>query len=1399
MIYEILPLLISSLILNNCETQSNFLRKKSMKVRLRFNILMIQNNELEYLTKNKNGQKVYFDILTDFIDLVVNQNIESILDIEKISETFNNEINFIIKDINNEFIKKSERYTKRNRDIPDRIIKPKENALKIINLFNERWKKKKNLLFVVEDNYSQILDQQKSFNQIKNLDFYLERGLTINVYYNNPKEKHNMFVRKPIVNVGLISDNYDDIKDFLNLDFIKNKEMMVERENVFNEPYTNGTLKYYKEIWNEIFKKENIHKKNIYKENKISYNSKKNGRDWGKYTILELDNKIVFLHHLSYQNLYFYYQRNIYWSNLYYRESNIFSGLISIYNGKEYYKSNEILSLYKKINYSREYNHSYMYDLKGFNNINFKKFIDNGYINTYNKNEIFEEIKKSISIILVNDRLKLFKYSQEFLDIKQYLNAIFSTPYVTLNRYENLGKTFIEDINKIDQITEKNIEDNIKKIYKNISEKKEYDHSLLIVLTMNYKKKILQNICYAFEKNIVMVEKKKFKNLDNLFKGNTQYNIELSRIKTVYNPKNIQKLFSKIKQIKITSSQFDKMKRISGSILNIYDYRFFPNKLNKDELLLDCYLNQGLLDIKKKYKIVNIDLEEQTLKIKKMFNIFGEDVSKNIIDSSFNNKKVGLVINRKYLSIFNKNISLLENKQKINSKKKYCVITGNLFFNDFDNNNGINLNNLELFNKSNLFQIDYTKTQWKSGNLFFCGKKCSQPVNNMNTLDFFDDFSPPPLLEITRELHLFYNGAYYKITRIEIKEVIIYNPKIDSSQKLNATFLDKPELKKNVVFKCQLDLLEEPLPILPEILPNIRICYTQKSNAWAAIRSENQNSSGNSKFYEKETFGLIKITQQTFYDEQEFKKNNPNNFELFNIYRKDKNDGVKNNIIFDRKVEKEDKEGAEKLKSIISKNHLYLPISLNDYYFSFYTSQNSPIKDLLSNITETFTSGYDFFKAEKRSKIILKSGCREEQKNTDLQLFRLGSEYGNYGNFFTYRKIDTKERIKKISNIAIRDFWIIPNQSFSYSDLDSKKNIKLILPNSICKNRKSSCSDISKNLMTFFMGMAGNQGGIYSGGEQQIIKLTQQNRKDSNGCFYPAGKENPWSKWTFENLNKNVCNSKKIVIKNSYQILFDFFDVNKNNELSFNEISNFINSLWQYRDEDNQNSRNRSRAKYRTEKIYKFLKKPLDDPISFEEFKIFFNKGKNLFPISELIQKEKLVFDNGDFDNRLKNDTFKTLKKPDYHYKSGLGFKIKLPNGNIIEIDEYKIKGQDIYILGRIEWKKLGFTVGTYAGLTSFENGNKCYLVNINYGEMKNFIPHGKGSKTYRDGSIYQGYWINGKKYGKGSYYFPRNIWSNKPILKMDGYWNQIKKENGEWKFIGNDFKEDNKLRWYNL
>ena len=34
-------------------------------------------------------------------------------------------------------------------------------------------------------------------------------------------------------------------------------------------------------------------------------------------------------------------------------------------------------------------------------------------------------------------------------------------------------------------------------------------------------------------------------------------------------------------------------------------------------------------------------------------------------------------------------------------------------------NNGINLNNLELFNKSNLFQIDYTKTQWKSGNLFF--------------------------------------------------------------------------------------------------------------------------------------------------------------------------------------------------------------------------------------------------------------------------------------------------------------------------------------------------------------------------------------------------------------------------------------------------------------------------------------------------------------------------------------------------------------------------------------------------------------------------------------------------------------------------------------------------------
>ena len=364
------------------------------------------------------------------------------------------------------------------------------------------------------------------------------------------------------------------------------------------------------------------------------------------------------------------------------------------------------------------------------------------------------------------------------------------------------------------------------------------------------------------------------------------------------------------------------------------------------------------------------------------------------------------------------------------------------------------------------------------------------------------------------------------------------------------------------------------------------------------------------------------------------------------------------------------------MDTIINKKY-FLPIPSRDYNFNFFKKIPSPLRYLLPSITETFDLGYDFFRLEE---------FKLNDKIIEPTLYRLGSEIGTYGNFFTNTEI--KKRIKKISNIAIRDFWIIPNKSFSFSDLDSKKNIKLT--GNKCKNNKF-CKNSSLNIMNYFIGIAGDQGGIYSGGQQQIIKLTSTNREGKKACFYPKGKAKSWQAW--------------------------------NNKEKFDDLCD--------------------------------------------------NLSLSFFP----------------FKNKLEEDTFSTIKEPYQFITLEKNKSIKMGNGDIYSFISYKIKNNNIYMNCQVK----------------YSNGAKYGGIGKVGAEMKNFLPHGNGTKMYMDGSRYSGKWFNGIKYGKGTFLLPYDRYSaEQKRYEMIGYFNQIQEINGSWYFLGRnhkylDDKKEEEFRWYKM
>jgi len=374
---EILYLLFALYILTNCSIQSSIKYTNNLNLRIRFNILQTENNVLKYYTYvNDEGNKVYFDILTEFVRISKNEAVEKLLDNKNINSYFKNRIDFLLRSIEKEKNKKTEFFTKLNRPIPTKLIKDFEDKQKSITFIRNKWLNKEKLLFVIEDEYSQILDQTSDFNQIKNIKVYQENNLTINVYYNEKKNPFNNYVRKPIISVGIMSEKIDDIQSFLNLKNINNKIMKPERETVFNDLYTDGKLQYYKEVWVEIYKKEREKMKYILSKNKLGKKKKLvEFEKWCKYQIIELDNRIIFLHFLNLKYSYFYYLRSIYWSNIYYREDRIFNSLITLYKGYKYYNKIQAEEIIKKLNYSREFRNSFFYDLNNINNLNLKDIV----------------------------------------------------------------------------------------------------------------------------------------------------------------------------------------------------------------------------------------------------------------------------------------------------------------------------------------------------------------------------------------------------------------------------------------------------------------------------------------------------------------------------------------------------------------------------------------------------------------------------------------------------------------------------------------------------------------------------------------------------------------------------------------------------------------------------------------------------------------------------------------------------------------------------------------------------------------------------------------------------------------------------------------------------------------
>jgi hypothetical protein len=1345
MFVNFLSLFVTSLLLTNCQTTSSIFRQKNLTVNLRFNVLFIENeNNLKYFTyTNKEGKSgIFFEIVIPNIPINIETNIEKIMDIPEVFQKVQKQLNILLT-----------QHQEKYETLPSFLKATEEKKIIIIKeKFLKNWSNKNNLMFVFEDNYSQILDPKKTFNQIKNIS----KDLTIDIYYNNPNDKLNMFVRKPIINVGLIAEDYQDIKDFLKKESVKGTIMDPSREKVFNEAFTNGTLKYHKKVWKKIFEKETEHKKRIYKQNNILLNGKLKENGWAKYTILELENKIVFLHHLSYEDLYFYYHRSIYWSNIYYRQDEIFTSLITLYKGKEYYKYPEVISLTKSINYAREYKNAYFYDLNSLNNINITSIInDKITINQKSSKGEIDEIKKKIDSIISENNKKIKKNNllfsffrkirnvfkknnkqqtymecitesgsdinkirecngllgnseEEFesriiipaeeIELNRYdsnslLNKILNIESEELNNYEegNIGMIsyfWKKDFSNLQKINKKKVEDGL------FSINPTWLDTELSNLILEYIALIIKNMSVGIEKDesnySIKVTKNNFKNIytDNFS------SIIPSKLYIPMNVKNTNILFSNIVDLKVESSQFNSTKDFFGTILNVYDKRKY-NFLDKNQLLLACYFNEGVIDRSKTYYLLNEQFKQQPIKIKDLYNLFGEKITTPKIESSHTNKKIGIVINRQSLTIAPEKMSIyLKKKTKETLKKKYCLLNGYLFINDFNNSFGFD-SNLNLISKDKPSTINYLKMKYENGKVNFCieNEKCNIYPNNTNRGVCGDDIQ---CSEPTNDMHLYYNGSYYLINKIIIKEIILYNPTknnntIFGSQKIYMNILNsnKLEFRKDIIFRCEFQLFGSPVPFFPKTLPHLRLCYTQKKNilntggrrSTKKIKKKTKSETAIIKFYEKETVGLIKITDQNFYTKEADKIKDS----TLDIYETVNMKGEKNNIIFvNFKNEKTRRD--EKLESHIKKYHLYLPIPENDTNYLFFNNSKGPIKDLLTDITETFDFGYDFFRMEKFT-------VNNKEKN--INLFRLGSEYGNYGNFFTYREIKKGERLKKVTNIAIRDFWIIPNQSFSHSGIDSKGVIKLTLNKERCITKDETCSNISKNLMTFFIGKAGDQGGIYSGGEQQIVKLTSKGRENKNACFYPKNKSTPWEYWNQQILDDQTCQNK-----------------------------------------------------------------------NFE--------GKNN--------------DDGDFDGRLKDNTFDTLEEP---YKSGVMGSEKLffrfPNGDQISSCSYKIKGDNIYTKCVYYYSN---DRGEYGG--SYEAT----------GEMKNFLPHGFGRKKYQDGSIYEGQWYNGHKYGKGTYTFPRDRWAGAPEYKMEGYWNQVKKFKGEWYFLGKNYqnkKNSNKYRWYKL
>ena len=69
----------------------------------------------------------------------------------------------------------------------------------------------------------------------------------------------------------------------------------------------------------------------------------------------------------------------------------------------------------------------------------------------------------------------------------------------------------------------------------------------------------------------------------------------------------------------------------------------------------------------------------------------------------------------------------------------------------------------------------------------------------------------------------------------------------------------------------------------------------------------------------------------------------------------------------------------------------------------------------------------------------------------------------------------------------------------------------------------------------------------------------------------------------------------------------------------------------------------------------------------------------------------------------------------------------------------------------------------------------------------------------YPDGSVYDGYWRNGYKFGEGIITLPGNFrWTSSKEKRLKGYFNQIFLDNDNqdsWYFLGkgkNDKKEEN-------